>query len=68
MKIVCNPGILVTIERKLEQSALREKRERSWSAPIGCNPTARVAGRTVQAIRNRHDMAYEGNAHCAKRI
>jgi hypothetical protein len=33
-----------------------------------CNLIARVAGRTVQAIRNRHDMACEENARCAKSI
>jgi hypothetical protein len=60
------PGIVATIERKLELSALREKRKRTWNALIGCNPTARVAGRTVEAIRNRHDMACEENACCAK--
>jgi hypothetical protein len=65
-KSVHYPGIIATIERKLEQSALREKRERSWSALIGCNPTTRVGGRTVQAIGNRHDMACEENAHCTK--
>jgi hypothetical protein len=47
---------------------LREKRERSWSALIGCNPAARVARRTVQAIENRNDMASEENVHCAKSI
>jgi hypothetical protein len=51
------PGIVIIIERKLKQSALREKRERSWCTLIECNPIARVAGRTVQAIRNRHVMA-----------
>jgi hypothetical protein len=55
---VCYSGIVATIKRKLEQSALHEKRERSWSALIGCNPTGRVAGWTVQAIGNRHDMAW----------
>jgi hypothetical protein len=40
-------GIVATVKRKLEQSALREKRERSWSALKGCNPTACIVGRTV---------------------
>jgi hypothetical protein len=51
------PGIVATVNRKLEQSALRKKRERSWSALIGCNLIPPVAGWTVQAIGNRHDMA-----------
>jgi hypothetical protein len=59
-------GIVATVERKLEQSMLRKKRERSWSALTRCNPTARIAGRTMQAIRNRHDMACEENARCTK--
>jgi hypothetical protein len=55
---VCYPGILATVKRKLEQLVLREKRERSWSALIGCNPTARVAEWNVQVIGNTHDMAW----------
>jgi hypothetical protein len=35
---------------------------------LKCNPIARVAGQTVQAIRNRHNMAYEENARCTKSI
>jgi hypothetical protein len=62
------PGIVAIVETKLKQSALREKRERSWSTLIECNPIAHVAGWTVQAIGNRHDMACEENAHCAKSI
>jgi hypothetical protein len=52
------PGIVATVKRKLEQSTLHEKRERSWSTLIGFNPTACVAGWTVQAIGNMHDMAW----------
>jgi hypothetical protein len=33
-----------------------------------CNPITHVVGRTVQAIGNRHDMAYEKNARYAKSI
>jgi hypothetical protein len=62
------PGIVATAERKLNQSAPREKRKRLWSTLIECNPIARVAGRTVQEIGNRHDMAGEENARYAKSI
>jgi hypothetical protein len=68
MKSVHYLGIVATVERKLDQSMLHKKRERSWSTLIGCNPTARVAGRTVQAIGNRHDMDYEENERYTKGI
>jgi hypothetical protein len=65
---MCYPGIVATIKKKTRAvSTLRKKRERSWSALIGCNPTARVAGWTMQAIGNMHDMACEENVRCAKR-
>jgi hypothetical protein len=38
---MCYPDILATVKRKLEQLALLEKRECSWSAyytPIWCRP------------------------------
>jgi hypothetical protein len=68
MKSVHYTGIVATVERKLEQSALHEKREHSSSALIGCKLTAHVAGQTAQAIGNRHDKAYEENAHYSKSI
>jgi hypothetical protein len=63
---VCYPGILATVKRKLEQLALRQKRECSWSALIGCNPTARVARRPCRQSGTGMTRPGEENVHCAK--